>query len=236
MLYRLVTALARLLCWLMYDLRIEGLDYIPRQGPVMLVSNHRCALDWLVLMAILPRPIHFFTQARFWGSPVTRWFWTHMYCVAAGPGADSQGSMRQAEGYLRQGEVFCSFPEGRAHNEPTLLAFGNGFVKLSLTTATSIVPCVTFGSERALVEPLNPTKPWHAIPRPARIRWSFLPPMTFENPALDRELFTRQRELVRDVMGRELSSLATKERMERQARRRPGLPDLSEAEQSEHAL
>ncbi|MET0794534.1 MAG: MFS transporter, partial [Polyangiaceae bacterium] len=67
--------LFRLICWflahVLYRLKIEGQERIPREGPAVLVANHVTFIDWLIISASTQRPIRFVMHYEFLRIPLT---------------------------------------------------------------------------------------------------------------------------------------------------------------------
>src|SRR5690606_34618833 len=51
--------LSFLLARLIYRLNIRGHHHIPHSGPALLICNHVSFIDWLVIMAMVKRPVRF---------------------------------------------------------------------------------------------------------------------------------------------------------------------------------
>lgn len=65
----------RLTLWVYYKrIYIEGLDHLPKDGPIILASNHpNSFLDACVLGAILPRRLHFIARGDVFNSGWKQW-------------------------------------------------------------------------------------------------------------------------------------------------------------------
>ena len=47
-----------------FDLRVEGLEHLPVEGPYIVAANHHNYLDGVVLGVAVPRPISFIVMPR----------------------------------------------------------------------------------------------------------------------------------------------------------------------------
>src|SRR6185436_16077554 len=70
----LVPVAARLLA----RLTVDGLEHIPRTGPVILAANHRDNLDGPLLLHVVPRMVHFAARADGFGTGGLCAFWRHL--------------------------------------------------------------------------------------------------------------------------------------------------------------
>ena len=107
--------LAWVVARLVYRLRVIGTDNLPASGPVLILSNHVSYVDWLVLMAASPRPIHFLIDSNFVDS---RWYSFILRAVGVipidrkvGPKSLMQ-SFAAVSAALADNRVVCVFPEG----------------------------------------------------------------------------------------------------------------------------
>ena len=64
MLYLILRPFAVLLCKLLFRVRVTGRENIPRDGGVLLISNHASYLDPVLLGIAFPRPLYFFARSE----------------------------------------------------------------------------------------------------------------------------------------------------------------------------
>src|SRR3954471_21449662 len=98
--------------------KVEGLDYVPHSGPMILASNHLAVADSFYLPLVVSRRITFLAKAEYCtetGSEAwcKRWFFT-----AAGQvpidrtDADAaQSALTTAERILHEGKLLGMYPE-----------------------------------------------------------------------------------------------------------------------------
>jgi 1-acyl-sn-glycerol-3-phosphate acyltransferase len=111
--YDSVAALFRPAAW-WGRMRVEGLEHVPADGPLLVVPNHDSQWDpILVGLAVKPRRrVRFLARASLWRSPG---LWPILYALGQIPirrGAGDAGALEQANEALREGEAICVFPEG----------------------------------------------------------------------------------------------------------------------------
>jgi 1-acyl-sn-glycerol-3-phosphate acyltransferase len=117
-LYDLMAALLAPTAW-WGRLRVEGLDAVPDEGPVLLVPNHDSQWDpVLVALAIRPkRRLRFLARASLWKIPVIGplILGPILYGIGQIPirrGAGDGVALEKAIEALRSGAAVCVFPEG----------------------------------------------------------------------------------------------------------------------------
>lgn len=134
-------------------LRIEGdIDAIPRNGPVIIASNHASNLDPLVLggwlVPVVGRRIHWLGKKELFGWPVVGWLARHggVHPVDRG-GADVE-AFRLAQRILDEGNILVVYPEGTRSRNGVLGDARDGVALLALRTGAPIVPVGIAGSHR----------------------------------------------------------------------------------------
>ena len=131
--------LFRVLRALVYRVKTQGLENLPRTGGVLLVPNHLTYVDAVVLQLACPRPIRFLVYRTIyeiqWLNPVFRW-------IQAIPISETQAkdAIRLASEKLTAGEVVCIFPEGELSRSGTLLKLKKGFELIARRAGTPVVP------------------------------------------------------------------------------------------------
>jgi 1-acyl-sn-glycerol-3-phosphate acyltransferase len=63
--------------------KVEGLDYVPHSGPMILASNHLAVADSFYLPLVVSRRITFLAKAEYFtGTGLKGWFQRWFYTVA----------------------------------------------------------------------------------------------------------------------------------------------------------
>ena len=111
--YRVIVTFCRYFVLPLYaTVEVEGLEKMPRQGPLILVSNHLNDGDPGIFSVVLPRPIAFMAKAELFGYPVMKQFMDVFGFPVRRDEADLS-ALRRAQEILREGRVIGLFPEGR---------------------------------------------------------------------------------------------------------------------------
>jgi 1-acyl-sn-glycerol-3-phosphate acyltransferase len=197
-----VGAIAPLL-WLYeryFRVELHGVDRVPGEGAVLLVSNHSGQLPFdaaMIGMALLTER----DPPRVMRALVERWVPTlPFYSTIMARLGQVVGTPDNCRRLLAAGEAILTFPEGvRGLNKPwseryRLQRFGRGFMRLALEAGVPILPVGVVGAEeqapaladlkplaRLLGMPAFPITPTILpFPLPARHRIWFGEPMRFE--------------------------------------------------------
>jgi 1-acyl-sn-glycerol-3-phosphate acyltransferase len=113
MLYDLAAALMRPAAW-WGRLRVEGLESVPAEGPLLVVLNHDSQWDpILVALAIKPRRrLRFLGRASLWKIPGLGPLLNGLGQIPIRRGSGDSGALENAVDALGAGEAICVFPEG----------------------------------------------------------------------------------------------------------------------------
>jgi len=140
------TALAR---W--FDLRVEGLEHLPADGPYIVAGNHHNYLDGVVLAAALPRPIAFLVMPRVWrATPLHPVLHRQIGSILLDVERPGVGALRQALRALDEGRVVGIFPEGPFSVRGCLERGLPGVGLLALRAGVPVVPAGIRGTFQAL--------------------------------------------------------------------------------------
>jgi 1-acyl-sn-glycerol-3-phosphate acyltransferase len=141
--YRFFRILLRLLFRLLYRVKIEGLQHIPAQGPVILCSNHISLLDPPLVGTYLSRKLRYMAKAELFRIPLFGRLITHLGAVPVKRGGVSKETIKRVLEILRQGEMICIFPEGTRSSQ---LSMGKkGAASFALKTGATVIPAAIIG-------------------------------------------------------------------------------------------
>jgi 1-acyl-sn-glycerol-3-phosphate acyltransferase len=140
--------LFRLICWVLahvvYRLKINGRQHIPKTGPAVLVCNHVTFVDWLILSAATQRPIRFVMHYEFLALPLTgRIFRDAKVIPIAGAKENAEvldAAFDKIESALGEGELVCIFPEGKLTRDGKLSPFRRGIERIIAASPVQVVP------------------------------------------------------------------------------------------------
>ena len=174
MLYAILKPIAVTLMRLLFQLEIVSPGLVPATGPVLIVSNHVSVLDPPLVGGAAPRPLYFMAKEELFRIPL---FGRLIRSLNARPvrrdGSDMR-ALKAALAQLEEGHALLVFPEGTRGEEGQPLREGKpGVGMLAVLSGAPVVPVYVSGSGAALPR-------GRALPRPARVRVTFGPPLTFK--------------------------------------------------------
>jgi acyl-[acyl-carrier-protein]-phospholipid O-acyltransferase/long-chain-fatty-acid--[acyl-carrier-protein] ligase len=133
---------ARPFAWLIYRVRVLGQQGVPAVGPCLICSNHVSHLDWILLIAAIPRPIRFVVSKELTRRALLRPFlrWGRVLPFDNSSNASSAQSAKAVAAALQAGEAVAIFPEGRMTRNGYLLPFERTFEALAQRGNAPILP------------------------------------------------------------------------------------------------
>lgn len=148
------------------DLRVEGRENFPLDGPVIIAANHVTNYDVFPMQFALPRPIFFMAKSSLFNfalDPVVR-------SLGAFPvyrGEKDEWAMRHAAKVLEHGQTLGMFPEGTRSQGRGLNVAKTGTARLALAAGCPIMPMAVVGTDKFLKR----------FPRRAQVTIKLLPPI-----------------------------------------------------------
>lgn len=128
---------------LCYNLKVEGLDNLPKKSNFIIVANHTSFLDPLVIMVAIPKKIYGIALRDLYQISWLRWFLRQMGALATG------SSSPKAVSLLTENKNLGLFPEGLRSHDGKLKSFRSGVALLGLKTGRPVVPCAILGAYEA---------------------------------------------------------------------------------------
>jgi 1-acyl-sn-glycerol-3-phosphate acyltransferase len=132
-----------------FRLRIDGMHRYPRNGPLLVCSNHQSNLDPLILGCACPRPVNYLAKKQLFSFPPMGWFlrWNDAIELDRKKGL---GGIKETLKRLKRNESVVMFPEGTRSKDGELLPVKSGFCTLVKKTKVPVMPVAIEGAWDAL--------------------------------------------------------------------------------------
>ena len=199
MIYRAGSAVLRPLSRVLYRPTITGTAHVPREGAVILASNHLSFIDSIAIPLAAPRQVSFLAKSDYFtGAWPLGWLRKgFMEGVGAVPvdrnsSRAAQESLDIALDVLNQGKAFGIYPEGTRSRDGRLYRGRTGVGFLALTAGAPVVPVGLVGTDA--IQPVGAS--W---PRLAKVTVAFGAPIHPGSYA-DEPAGRARRRLTDDVM------------------------------------
>lgn len=126
---------------------VEGLENVPRSGPVILAVNHLSYSDWLFMPLVISRRVTFVAKAEYFESPGLKGWLQKKFFGGAGQVPIDRSSRTSAAGALKtqlrllsEGRVCGIFPEGTRSHDGRLYRGRTGVARLALESKVPVIP------------------------------------------------------------------------------------------------
>jgi len=124
----------------LYNLKIDGIDNMPSEGPFIIASNHASFYDPPVIIAAVQRKIHWIINKNLYNVIILNKIFKLFGHIGA------NGASGKVIELLNKGCIIGIFPEGTRTYNGNLLKGKTGAALLALKTQSTIVPCAVKGT------------------------------------------------------------------------------------------
>lgn len=151
--YGSVRLLFALILRVVFCTDIIGREGVPRDGGLLLVSNHISFADPPLLAVGMPRPLDFITMIEMFRNPVMGWLMRALRAFPVDRSRNDHGAAREAIRRLRAGHCVAIFPEaGIRLTEKSVLGgdpvFKPGAGSIAVLGAAAILPVIIRDSRK----------------------------------------------------------------------------------------
>lgn len=146
-LFFIIRFIAAPLVKLLFIKNVEGIEFIPKKGPVIIASNHESYFDFLCFYAVSPRRVQYLAAEKFYDDK----FWRPLM-IATGQikvertAEDKSTVHKQAHYVLKNEGVLGIFPEGTRSRTGEMGKAHIGVTKFALEAKVPIVPVGMIGT------------------------------------------------------------------------------------------
>jgi long-chain acyl-CoA synthetase len=145
----LISRLTQVISLDRFDLKVSGLEKLPKNGPCIISSNHQSYLDPLILASVIPAEQFYRLFAvgtsEIFGKGLMRRLARSLKTVVVDPDANLVPAMRAGAFGLRHGLSLILYPEGERSIDGTPRIFKKGAAILSIHMQVPIVPVAIEG-------------------------------------------------------------------------------------------
>ena len=123
---------------------VEGLENIPRTGPVVFVANHSSYMDHFVMKTVVdavhPGRVWFPTKAEAFETFLSRVWHESMDCYPVDRNAPGEEVFLRAREVLDRNDTLVLYPEGTRNTGEGLLPFKTGAFRIALANKAPVIP------------------------------------------------------------------------------------------------
>ncbi len=139
--YLLLTPIMRVLFRLYYNPKIINKEVIPKDGPILIVGNHKHVYDQCLTIMATKRVIHYMAKKEYFDGKIA-WFFKLVGCIPVDRSIKDHNATDKALKVLNSGGAIGLFPEGTRNKtkDVFLLPFKFGTVSMAKKTNATIIP------------------------------------------------------------------------------------------------
>jgi 1-acyl-sn-glycerol-3-phosphate acyltransferase len=137
---------ARVLTTNLFDLKVHGIENVPRTGGVLLAANHQSYLDPVLVAVRLRRPVSFMAKSELFENPALRWLIESLHAYPVRQGEGDIGAIRQAIARLNAGYALNVYPEGTRTEDGSIAPLEKGIALILRKVDVPVVPVAIHGS------------------------------------------------------------------------------------------
>ncbi len=152
---------------------VSGLEYVPREGPMIIVSNHVSYVDPPALGMTTRRHLNFMAKRELFEIPLFGALIRKLGAFPVSRGRPDRRAFRRALEVLGRGEGLIMFPEGTRRTFGKLGEPDLGVAAIALRSRAPVVPVGLIGTHRIM------PRGWPVL-LPFKLRIRIGPPLTFD--------------------------------------------------------
>ena len=139
--YSLLTPIMRVLFRLYYNPKIINKEVIPKEGPILIVGNHKHIYDQCLTIMATKRVIHYMAKKEYFDGKMA-WFFKLVGCIPVDRSIKDHNATDKALKVLNSGGAIGLVPEGTRNKtkDVFLLPFKFGTVSMAKKTNATIIP------------------------------------------------------------------------------------------------
>src|SRR5450755_5010365 len=178
--YWVLKAILTPIFFLLWRVKVEGRENVPKEGPAVLASNHQSFSDSFFIPLVVARKVTFLAKAEYFDAWKTAWFFraAGQIPIQRGGGSASERALDTARNeVLGKGHLLGLYPEGTRTVDEYVHKGRTGVTRLSRECGVPIIPVGVVGTVD--VQPVN-SKFMHPF---KKVTIRFGQPMEMDPPA-----------------------------------------------------
>ncbi len=131
---------------LVYRLKVEGLENVPKTNDYIVCPNHLSTLDPPLVAAVLPRRVSFMAKKELFDIKFLRWWIDWLGAFAVNRESLGPSTIKTVLNIKKSEWVFGIFPQGTRGEPGTISSVSKGFAGLAKITKCSVLPVGIIGT------------------------------------------------------------------------------------------
>lgn len=195
--YVIVWWFSNLIFRTVFRARYFNAERVPKDGPVILASNHASYMDPPFVGSGIRRPVNYLARDTLFHYRLTNFFLKRLLCVPVDREGAGAAGLKGIFDRLSAGGVILLFPEGTRSSDGKLLPARAGVGLTVIKSEAPVIPIRIFGSYEAYNRRM-------LIPRPRRVMVKYGKPLDIADLRAEVKTCSKQRvkEIYQEVANR----------------------------------
>jgi 1-acyl-sn-glycerol-3-phosphate acyltransferase len=136
---------------------VVGLEHVPKEGAVVLASNHLSFIDSIFLPLVVDRPVIFLAKSEYFTGKGLKGWATRVFFQAAGQlpidrsgGKASEAALETGLRVLNEGSILGIYPEGTRSPDGKLYRGRTGVARMVLESGAPVIPVAMIGTREVM--------------------------------------------------------------------------------------
>ncbi len=169
--WRFMRAFSRSIYLLAFQGRVLGRENVPREGGVLLVSNHQSFLDPALVSLAFDRECSYMARDSLFVIPVLRELIVSLNAFPVRRNTADLGAIKETLRRLKMGQMVLVFPEGTRTADGRIGELQPGVAAVAKQAKVTVIPTVIEGA-------VNVWPRHRPLPLPAKVIVRYAPPIT----------------------------------------------------------
>lgn len=139
MLYRICRGILKPIFFLFYNIKVEGKENLPKEGPLIVCANHTSAIDPVILAVSVPYRIYSMAKAELFNNKLFGWYLRSIGVFPVKRGEADIKSIKTSLKLLKENKIMGIFPEGTRNKTGDLKA-EPGVAMLAIRAQAPVLP------------------------------------------------------------------------------------------------
>ncbi len=137
--YAIIFNLIKIGIKIKYKVTLEGVENIPKKGPMIFLANHTSIVDSFLFGCNIPRKLYFMAKSTEYESPVISFFFYLSRAFPVRRYDTDPGALRNAYRILEYGGMVGIYPEGERTWDGKLQPLRRGTVRFVLSAGVPVI-------------------------------------------------------------------------------------------------
>ncbi|MFD2640335.1 lysophospholipid acyltransferase family protein [Piscibacillus salipiscarius] len=146
MFYKFAKTVVKIIFSLIFKIKVIGKENIPKNGPVIICSNHISNFDPPVVGITSPRDIHFMAKEELFEKSWLNKILTNVGAFPVKRGMRDRNALRNGLKLLEEGHTLGLFPEGTRSKDGEVKRGLAGAGFFAMRSNATVIPCAIIGT------------------------------------------------------------------------------------------